>query len=244
MPLDDPLATNPLLAAWPDTFGLPPFAALRPDHFAPALQEAMRRHRAELEEIANQHQPPSFDNTAAAFDRAGALLYRLEAVLSNLTASETSPALQAVQREMAAPLAAHDSAVKMHAGLFQRLNALYLERERADWTPEQRRLVERLHTDFVRAGAQLPPEVQRHYAQNMQAQAELTTRFAQNVLADESGYQLQLQGEEDLAAARVPAGCRGPGRCRAQPARGQPGDHVEPVAGGALFDFLRTARPA
>ena len=203
MPLDDPLATNPLLAAWPDTFGLPPFAALRPDHFAPALQEAMRRHRAELEEIANQHQPPSFDNTAAAFDRAGALLYRLEAVLSNLTASETSPALQAVQREMAAPLAAHDSAVKMHAGLFQRLNALYLERERADWTPEQRRLVERLHTDFVRAGAQLPPEVQRHYAQNMQAQAELTTRFAQNVLADESGYQLQLQGEEDLAGLPV-----------------------------------------
>ena len=199
MPLDHLQDSNPLLAPWTNAYGLPPFAVLRPEHFGPALREAMQRHRAELDGIAACPHPPTFENTAAAFDRAGALLYRLEAVLANLTASETSPALQAVQRDMAAPLAAHDSAVKMHAAVFQRLDVLYRQRERADWSAEQRRLVERLHMDFVRAGAQLPPEVQTAYAQNMQAQAELTTRFSQSVLADESGFQLPLQGEADLA---------------------------------------------
>ena len=199
MPLDTAQASNPLLAPWTHPYGLPPFSALRPEHFGPALREAMQRHLAELDEIAACPHPPSFENTAAAFDRAGALLYRLDAVLNNLTASETSPALQAVQREMAAPLAAHDSAVKMHAAVFQRLDVLYRQREQADWSAEQRRLVERLHMDFVRAGAQLAPEVQAAYARNMQAQAELTTRFAQSVLADESAFQLPLRDDADLA---------------------------------------------
>src|SRR5690242_15142856 len=107
-PLRMSLADNPLLAPWTAPFGLPPFERIRPEHFAPALQEAMRQHRAELDAIGAQSGPATFENTVEPLDRAGALLYRIEAVLGNLTASETSPALQAVQREMAAPLAAHD----------------------------------------------------------------------------------------------------------------------------------------
>ena len=83
------LASNPLLAPWSAPFGLPPFERIRPEHFAPALAEAMRQHLAELDVIGAQTAPPTFDNTVAAFDRAGALLYRIESVLGNLTASET-----------------------------------------------------------------------------------------------------------------------------------------------------------
>ncbi len=207
---------NPLLADWSTPFGLPPFSLIRAEHFAPAFEVAMRRQRDEVDAIARQAAPPDFDNTVAAFDRSGRLLGRIENVFHNLSASHTSPELQAVQRELAAPLAAHESAVMMHAGLFARLDALHEARAGAALSPEQLRLLERLHADFVRAGARLAPPQQKRYAEVMERLAELTTRFAQNVLADEAGYQLvlgpdDLEGLPDfvLAAARQAAAERG-----------------------------------
>src|SRR5215468_10320496 len=114
MPSETEMTTNPLLADWTTPFGLPPFDAIRPSHFAPAFEAAMRAQRAEVEAIAAQSAAPDFDNTVAAFDRSGRLLGRIEAAFHALAASHTSPDLQAVQRDVAAPLAAHDSAVMMH----------------------------------------------------------------------------------------------------------------------------------
>jgi peptidyl-dipeptidase Dcp len=193
------LVSNPLLAPWSTPFGLPPFEQIRPEHFPPALAEAMRQHLAQLDDIGEQPGSPTFENTVAAFDRAGALLYRIESVLGNLTASETSPALQAVQREMAAPLAAHEVAVKMHPAVFARLDELHRRRESLDVSPEALRLLERLHQDAVRAGARFSAAEQQRYSAVMQELATLTTRFAQNVLADESSYVMPLQSEAELA---------------------------------------------
>jgi len=193
------VSPNPLLEDWDAPYGLPPFDAIRTEHFVPALQAAMQAHRGELDAIAAQAEPPSFDNTIAAFDRCARLLGRIEAVFYNLTASQTSPELQSVQREMAAPLSAHYSAVFMHAALFKRVDALHAQRDALPLTAEQRRLLERTHLDFVRSGAKLAPEAQARYAQVMEQLAELTTRFAQNVLHDEASYQLVLRDEADLA---------------------------------------------
>ena len=208
---------NPLLQAWATPYALPPFEALRSEHFAPALIEAMQRHRAELDAIALQPEPPNFDNTVARLDASGRLLVRLEGVFHNLCASETSPALQQVQRELAEPMAAHSNALYMHTGLFARIDALHAQSSALGLTAEQRRLLGQTHLDFVRAGAQLVPAVQRRYAALMERLAALTTQFSQNVLADESAYRLVLQGEADFAglpdflraAARQAAADRG-----------------------------------
>jgi peptidyl-dipeptidase Dcp len=192
------VSSNPLLNDWDTPYGLPPFADIRPEHFAPALRAAMQTNRAELDAIAAQAEPPSFDNTLAAFDRCARQLSRIESVFYNLTASQTSPELQAVQREMAAPLAAHYSAVFMHAGLFGRVDLLYRQRAGLGLDGEQLRLLERTHLDFVRAGARLGPEAQARYARIMEQLAEATTSFAQNVLHDEASYQLVLRGEGEL----------------------------------------------
>ncbi|MDP1647053.1 MAG: M3 family metallopeptidase [Rubrivivax sp.] len=190
---------NPLLEPWDAPHGLPPFERLSAEHFEPALHEAMRRHREELAAIASRPQAPDFDNTVAAFDSAGRLLARVASVFYNLTSSATSPALQAVQRALAGPMAAHHSAVYMDAQLFARFDALYEQRSTLGLTPEQQRLLERLHLDFVRAGARLEPARQARYAQVMEVLARLTTQFAQNVLHDESTWQLVLNNEADLA---------------------------------------------
>jgi peptidyl-dipeptidase Dcp len=198
-PAEPAAAANPLLQDWTTPHGLPPFERFRPEHVEPALRAAMQQHRDELACIAADPAAPDFSNTAAAFDRAGALLGRVAAAFYNLTASATSPALQAVQRAMAGPMAAHSSAVYMDAAVFQRLDAVHAWRQVAGLSPEQQRLVERLHTDFVRAGARLAPAAQARYAAVMAELAQLTTHFAQNVLHDESSWQLPLDGEADLA---------------------------------------------
>ena len=190
---------NPLLQQWDTPFGLPPFDRIRSEHFKPAFEFAMQAHRAELDAIADQAETPSFDNTLAAFDRSGRRLSLIGSVFYNLTASQTSPALQAVQREMAAPLAAHANAVAMHAALFARIDALWRERDTLGLAPEQRRLLERVHVDFVRDGAQLAPAARVRYGELMERLAALTTTFAQNVLHDEASYQLVLRGEDELA---------------------------------------------
>ncbi|HEY9026787.1 MAG TPA: M3 family metallopeptidase [Burkholderiaceae bacterium] len=189
-------ATNPLLADWTTPFALPPFDRIRAADFAPAFEAAMKAQRAEVDAIAAQPAAPDFENTVAAFDRSGRLLSRIEAAFHALAASHTSPEIQSVQRELAGPLAAHDSAVMMHAGLFARLDAVHAKRHELALEAEQLRLVERLHVDFVRAGAKLGPDRQPRYAQIMERLAQLTTRFAQNVLADEAGFQLELSDDE------------------------------------------------
>jgi peptidyl-dipeptidase Dcp len=190
---------NPLLQPWTAPHGLPPFAQIRAEHFAPALEVAMREHRAELDAIALQTEAPSFDNTAARLDASGRAMARIEGVFHNLCASETSDALQAAQRALAQPLAAHRNALYLNAALFARLDALHRQRESLGLTPEQRRLVERLHDDFVRAGAQLTGTERERFAALNERLAALATRFGQNVLADESQYRLTLAHEADMA---------------------------------------------
>ena len=190
---------NPLLQAWNTPYGLAPFAAVGAADFEPAYEVALAQHLAEIEAIASDPRPPSFENTIAAVDRCGRLLDRLDGMFHNLASSETSPALQAVQTRMAPLLAAHSSAFFMHRGLFARIDALHAERDALGLTAEQQRVLERYHFDFVRAGAELEPAAQRRYAQIMGRLAELTTRFGQNVLADESAFQLVLRSDADAA---------------------------------------------
>jgi peptidyl-dipeptidase Dcp len=194
------LATsNPLLSPWNTPFELPPFDAIRSEHFEPAFDAALKEHLVEVDAIGSQAAAASFDNTIAAFDAAGRSLGRIEGVFWNLTSSETSPELQAVQRRMAPRLASHRSKVFMHQGVFARIAALHEQRETLGLAPEQRRLLERVHFDFVRAGARFDTAHQARYAQIMARLAELTTRFGQNVLADEADFRLVLKTESEMA---------------------------------------------
>ena len=191
--------SNPLLQPWDTPHGLPPFEKLAPEHFAPALDLALHEHLGDIERIAGDLQAPRFDNTIAALDRSGRLLDRVASLFYNLASSETSPALQEVERRMAPVLAAHHNNVYTNAALFKRIDALHAQRASLSLSSEQRRVLERIHFDFVRAGALLAPAAQERYGEIMQGLAELTTRFGQNVLADESAYRLLLRDEAELA---------------------------------------------
>ena len=178
---------------------LPAFDRIRASDFEPALQRAMALHRAEIKALGSHAAPADFENAAAAIDRSGDLLQRIEAVFHNLTASATNPDLQAAQRALAGPVSAHWSAVLQDTALFARLDDVHQRRDQLGLGTEQRRLVERLHLDAVRAGARLAPEARAEFAANAGRLAELATRFGQNVLHDESSFALPLPDEAALA---------------------------------------------
>jgi peptidyl-dipeptidase Dcp len=226
---------NPLLEPWRAPYGLPPFEAVRAEHFVPAFELAMHEQRLEIDAIAALDARAGFEDTIAAFDRSGRSMARLEGLFFNLVSSETSSELQAVERELAPRLAAHESAIYLHAGLFARIAAVHAQRETMALTGEQRRLVERVHLDFVRAGALLVPEAKSRYAQVMQRLAELTTRFGQNVLADEAAFRLELHGEADLAG--LPGFVRAAAREAARE-RGLQADGVITLARSHIVPFL------
>jgi peptidyl-dipeptidase Dcp len=193
------LTTNPLLEPWNTPYELPPFAQILPEHFLPAFQAAMQAHQDEIAAITANVQPPSFENTVVALDQAGGLLERIDLLFDNLTSSETSPELQAVQLKIAPLLATHRSSMFLNAALFARVDAVHAQRDSLGLDEEQTRLLNRKHLDFVRAGAKLTGGARDRYAQIMRRLAQLNAQFAQNVLADESSYKLVLKTEDELA---------------------------------------------
>jgi len=226
--------TNPLLNDWEAPWGFPPFNAVKPEFFEPAFETAMNEHREELDTIANNAEPATFANTLAAFDASGKRLARIDMLFHNLCSSETSPELQAVQRRMAVKQAAHESAIYMHKGLFARVQAVYETRQKAGLQGEDLRLLERVHLDFVRAGAMLSDAAQERYKQVTQKLAELTTAFGQNVLHDESSWFLELK-EDELAG--LPDFVRGAAKTAAKD-RGIDGGHVITLSRSSIVPFL------
>ena len=189
-------ANNPLLSDWKASsfYGLPPFAAIKPEHFKSAFTLGMEHQLAELAAIVSNPETPTFENTIAPFDRCGGLLVKVGAAFSALCASNAPPEIQAVQLETAPIFAAHESAIYMLPGLFPKIDSIYMGLSAAGQglSPEQVRLVERIHLDFVRAGAKFSPEDQRSYSTIMEKLSVLTTIFQQNLLADESDITVDL----------------------------------------------------
>jgi len=190
---------NPLLEEWQTPYGLPPYDRILPEHFSPAFDAAMLQHKREIEAVATLTDAPTFNNCVAAFDACGEWLNRIEMVFYNLASSETSPALQAIERELSPRLAAHSSAVYQNEALFARLHALYEKRNSLGLTTEQLRLLERFHLDFELAGATLAAQDKARFAAIVEELAALSTQFSQNVLADESSFALTLATPDERA---------------------------------------------
>ncbi len=104
---------NPFLAPYTTEHGIPPFTQIRHEHYEPAFEVALKEHMNDIKEIVENSDEPTFDNTISKFDRSGDLLNRVSLVFYNLCSSDCPPELQAVQLKMAAPLAAHSSAIYM-----------------------------------------------------------------------------------------------------------------------------------
>jgi peptidyl-dipeptidase Dcp len=226
---------NPLLADWTGPFGLPPFGAIKPEHFQPAFDAALAAHRAEIDTVVGDPAAATFDNTIAALERSGRALERLRYLFFVLAGADTSDAIEAVERAIAPLLARHANALYLNGKLYARIADLFTRRDALGLTPEQRRVLERYHTRFQRAGAALDGKAQDRLAAINERLASLGTQFGQNVLADEKAYALMLE-EGDLAG--LPDFARDAARAAAAE-RGAPGRYAITLARSSCETFLQ-----
>jgi len=201
-------ADNPF--AQPSTlpFGLPPFDRIHDSDYLPAFEAGMRAQLAEVASIANDPQPPTFDNTIVALERSGQLLQRVERTFSNLNSCNTDPQMQRVDTEMAPRLAAHEDAIFLNPDLWRRVDTLYHERAGLHLDPESLELLDRYHVRFVRAGAQLSEADKARLRQLNERISSLMTRFKQNVLkatVDGAVVVDRLSELEGLSAVQIGA---------------------------------------
>jgi peptidyl-dipeptidase Dcp len=190
-------AANPLLAHWDKPFGLPPFAEIDDGQFGPAMDAALDEGRANIAAIAENPEPPSFANTIEALELADATLDRVAGVFFNLAGADSTPAREALQREFAPKFSAYSSEITNNASLFARVADLWDRRDALGLTEEQMRVLYLTHRSFVRSGAALEGDARDRLTEVKGRLAVLGTSFAQNLLADEREWFMEL-AEEDL----------------------------------------------
>lgn len=193
-----PSDVNPALLNWSGALGLPEFDKIADADFETAFAVAFPAHLAEIEAIANNPEPPTFENTVVALEIAGELLTRASGIFWNLTGSNTNEARQALERQLSPEFSRHYSAITMNGPLFARVDTLYQQRDSLGLDAEASRVLELTWKSFVRAGAKLGDADQKKLAAISERLATLGTTFSQNVLADEAEYALVLTEADDL----------------------------------------------
>ena len=198
-------------------YQLPPFDRIRDADYRPAFIDGMAAQRLEIDAIAHNPQGATFDNTIVAIERSGLLLNRVTTAFFNLNDSNGNDEMLKIETEMAPLLSAHDDAIHLDAALFARIDTLYAQRMQLHLDPESLQLLERYHTEFVRAGAQLSDGDKTRLRDFNQQLSTLTTQFRQNVLKSSRAaavvveHQSELQGlpAAQIAAAADAATARG-----------------------------------
>ena len=196
---------NILLTDWTGPFGgVPAFDRMELDALKPALESGMANQLAEIEAIASNPEPPTFDNTIVALERSGRALSRVSAYYEVWSSNMSTPAFRAVQGDMAPRLAEFESTITQNSALFARIQAVHDtgrglgsdHTSSARLRPNQQRLVQVIYDRFARNGATLEPDEKRRYAAIEQRLAALHTRFSNNVLADEESPAAFLDSDQ------------------------------------------------
>ncbi|MEX0707449.1 MAG: M3 family metallopeptidase [Woeseia sp.] len=189
---------NPLLSSSTLPFQMPPFDRITDKHFVPAMEIGMQEELAEVDDIANNDERPTFDNTIVALERSGQTLSRANRIFSALDSADTNDARQAIEREMSPKLSAHRDTIRLNADLFARIETLYQQRHELELDPEQLRLLEEYHRDFVRAGARLSDSEKERLREINGELARLGTEFSQNVLKEVNASAITVDSADEL----------------------------------------------
>jgi peptidyl-dipeptidase Dcp len=198
-------------------YQLPPFDHIKTSDYRPAFEAGMREQGAEVRKIAHNAAPADFQNTIVALERSGQMLARVSSVFFNLNSSNTDPAMQKIDSEMAPRLQAHEDAIFLDPALYARVDAVYKRRASLKLDGESMQLLERYHVEFVRAGARLSDTDKGRLRDINGRLSSLTTKFKQNVLRAtqdgavvvDSAAELDGLSAEQIGAAASAASARG-----------------------------------
>jgi peptidyl-dipeptidase Dcp len=193
-----PAGSNPLFVESTLPYHAPRFDLIRNEHYQPALEEGMRQQLAEIDAIAKQTTPPTFDNTIVAMEKSGALLTRASKAFSGVIGANTNDTLQKVQQIVAPKLAAHSDAIYLNDQLYRRVKSIYDHRASSNFNSQQTALIERYNRDFVAAGANLSEADKIRMRALNQESSKLSTDFSTKLLAGTKTGALVVDKVSDL----------------------------------------------
>ena len=186
---------NPLL----QDFTTAPFSKISNSHFQPAIKKAIEIAKAEIDEIINNSEKPSFENTTVTLDFTGEKLNRITSIFFNLNSAETNDEIQKIAQEVSPRLTAFGNDITLNEDLFKRVKAVFDQKETLGLTAEQAMLLDKQYKSFARNGANLN-EFDKNKLRKIDAQlSTFSLKFGENVLAETNTFEMHLTNEKDLS---------------------------------------------
>lgn len=189
---------NPLLTEQNTPYGVPAFDKVKIEHYMPAFEKAIAENKAEIEAIVNNPEAPTFANTIEALDRSGELLDNVVGVFFNVLEADGNDEMNKIAEEVTPLLSELSDGIVLNDALFQRVKAVYEQRETLGLNDEQMRLLTETFKSFANNGANLPEDKKTRLKEINQELGLLSLQFGNNVVAETNAYQLFITDEAEL----------------------------------------------
>ena len=190
---------NPFFSEYTTPFKVPPFDLIQTNHYLPAVIKGIAEQQAEIDAIVNNPAAPDFVNTIMAYDKSGKLLEKVSGVFGSLNGANTNTAMQAVARQMAPLTTTHRDNISLNDKLFQRIKTVYLNRDKSNLDADQKRVVEKYYSDFVRNGADLNATDKEKLRALNQKLSVNGIMFGENLLSEtNTNFNLVIDNHKDL----------------------------------------------
>jgi peptidyl-dipeptidase Dcp len=190
--------SNPFFNEFDTPFGVVPFDKVSNEHYLPALEEAMKRHNAEIEAIKTNTEAETFANVIEAYEKSGAMLGAVAGVFFNLHSANTNDEMTEIAKEFSPKLTAHSNSIRLDEGLFNKVKKVYEMKDSLDLSVEQTTLLEKFYKDFTRNGALLDEEKKTKLKSIDEELSKLGLQFSDNVLKETNAFEMVIENESDL----------------------------------------------
>lgn len=178
---------NPFLKDWNTPYGIPPFQEIQVDNYIPAIQAGIEQQKKEIEDIVNNQDAPTFDNTILPLELSGEILRKVSGVLYNVSETDRTPALDSVM-ELAIPMMTeHSDNLSFNKGLYERIAQLY-KGDQSGLTREQQMVLKKHYEEFERNGVGLSEEKQTRLKEINSEIASKTQKIGNNILEESNAF--------------------------------------------------------
>lgn len=178
---------NPFLTDWNTPYGIPPFQEIQVDNYIPAIQAGIEQQKKEIEDIVNNQDAPTFDNTILPLELSGEILRKVSGVLYNVSETDRTPALDSVM-ELAIPMMTeHSDNLSFNKGLYERIAKLY-KGDQSGLTREQQMVLKKHYEEFERNGVGLSEEKQARLKEINSEIASKTQKIGNNILEESNAF--------------------------------------------------------
>ena len=189
---------NVLNTRFDTPYNTAPFSKIKTDAFLPAFKKAIESAKHEIDQIVQNEEAPTFENTIEALDYTGEQLDRISSIFFNLNAAETNDEIQKIAQEVSPLLTEFSNDVALNTALFERVKFVYNTKESLSLTEEQKTLLDKKYKGFSRNGANLNPDQKETLRAIDKEQSQLQLTFGENILAETNRYELLITEVSDL----------------------------------------------